>query len=331
MQLHLSLSKIRLKETDWKQNVLEETELDTAEWLSKWTFKEIVWLIRLMHVKILSALLWCGRLRRLLCIIACLSVGCHGRLPGVCLIWITRTALGACYCPSWPKKKKKATPSTAGLCQLLHTKETLPMSLESTSKKQKKKKQFGFSWSSASSSLENHTEEELTWNIATTEAVRKVHQKLRFLMMLRGGTSLRKSLCPSTAPPCRPISVALQMLWGSKNLRGSETSEKIAGCALLSFLSSSPTFWVSAENQPFPSNLHISSTASSFTPTTFLLSLTLSTRLSAISVNAAEGQKPRWPGAAVPTAREAVKEPKTRALMDFRAAFSHCSTSAQCQ
>lgn len=90
-------------------------------------------------------------------------------------------------------------------------------------------------------------------------------------------------------------------------------------------------FWVSAENRPFPSNLHISSTASSFTPTTLLSSFTASTRLSAISAGAAKGQKLRWPRPTVPTAREAVKEPKTRALMDFRAAFSHCSTSAQRQ
>lgn len=154
-----------------------------------------------------------------------------------------------------------------------------------------------FSWLSTSSSLEDRMKEELSRNIATTEAVRKVHQKLNFLTTLRRVIFLGKSWCPSAAPPSRPLWPAASVWFSrcSEALRPSHAHYQFRedhwlGSPMAPFLSSH--FWflpsgISAANLPFPSNRHIFPTTSSFTPTNFLTSFTASTHLSAISSTAA--------------------------------------------
>lgn len=252
-----------------------------------------MWLIRLMHFNILSLLLWYSWLWCLLCIIACFSVGCHGMLPGVCLIWLTRASLGACYCPSCrnPPPQKKQLKNKKQHRQLLGSASCY------TARKQHQCTEGHFSWLSTSSSLEDHKKEDLTWKITATEAVRKVHQQLHLLTTLGGVISLRKSSCPSTAPPSRPLWPAAPV-WFCRCTEARSTSEGHKQfredhwlCSPVApFLSS--YFWffpsgISAANQPFPSHLQISSTSSSVTPTTFLSSFSACTHLSAISSTAA--------------------------------------------
>lgn len=153
-----------------------------------------------------------------------------------------------------------------------------------------------FSWLSTSSSLEDHMKEDLTWNITTTEAVWKLPQKPDFLTPLRGVRFLRKALSASTAPPSRHLRPAASV-WFSRCTEALSTSEGHKQfredhwlCSPIApFLSSyfcSFPLGVSAANQPFPSNLYISSISSSFIATNFLSSFTASTRLSAISSTA---------------------------------------------
>lgn len=143
--------------------------------------------------------------------------------------------------------------------------------------------------------------EDLTGNITTTEAVWKLPQKLHCLTPLRGVRFLRKALSASVWF-CR-CTEALSTSEGHKQFREDHLLCSPIAPFLSSYFCSFP-LGVSAANQPFPSNLHISSRSSSFAATNFLSSFTASTHLIHCSRKAKnpDGQYP--PSTQVATARE---------------------------
>lgn len=131
----------------------------------------------------------------------------HPRIPGSVLLSLMQG-----------KKKKKQLKNKKQHRQLLGSASCY------TARKQHQCTESHFSWLSTSSSLEDHMKEDLTWNITTTEAVRKVHQKLHLLTTLRGVIFLRKSLCPPIAHPSRPLWPAASV-WFCRCTEARSTSE----------------------------------------------------------------------------------------------------------